>query len=53
MTQQNRYKITVTFPTEWTDEPTLAGTTQEFFYRTLTAMDDAARGFRIRGCVVS
>lgn len=50
--KQNRYHLTVTFPADWTDEPALAGTTQEMHYPTLAAMDDAARGFVMRGCTV-
>ena len=49
---RKRHKILVTFPADWPEEPSLAGTTQPFWYPTAEAADFAARGFRIRGCSV-
>jgi hypothetical protein len=47
---RKRFKILVSFPADWADEPSLAGTTQEFWYPTVDAATLAARGFQMRGC---
>lgn len=45
----NPWKIIVTFPETWPDEPTLAGQTITFRYPSESAAELAQRGFRLRG----
>lgn len=46
-----RYRITVTFPADWPDEPALAGTTQHFYYDTEADATLTLRGFQLRGAI--
>jgi hypothetical protein len=50
--KRNAWTVLVTFPDDWPDEPTLAGSQVTFSYPSEDAALLARQGFRLRGATV-